>query len=362
MHAAKALVCPQCGSAYEIEGVGRRALALLRAGDRLLAAAGAASPMVIGLLAGVVVLACTCKIAAHSCCDAHAPSAGMAVLLGAYGAWALRTLGGAAAFEVILPAHWPRAAYAYFPLVGGMLSSPSAAGRTGALLILALAPAVLAGVRPSWDVLRPTWPPSPFALALALPLIHHTYTTTWTRTATHILGSADAARLAAPPPENDIGVRIENAGLAGSVAGVARALLDSSVGRDALGALAAPLCAAGVGSALLRLGQGSALVRTVLGVGAETYGWVAGEPVWWRNALGLGVCVFVSVRSTKVVIWWLTCVHRLEMGSCCGTRGSRSVRARRRAYATGPPPRFLRARRRSSAARRLEKCAPVDWL
>jgi hypothetical protein len=284
--------------------------------------------------------------------QALTPSAGSAISLGAYGAWALRTLGGADAFDSKLPARWSRVAYVYFPIVGGVISSTSSAGRAGALLVLALAPAVLADVRPSWDVLSPSWPPSPFTLALALPLVHYTYTTTWTRTATRVVGSAEAARLAAPPPPNDIGARIQNAGQAGSVAGVAQALLKSSLGRDTLGALAAPLCAAGVGSALLRLGRGSALVRAVLGVGAETHEWGAGEPVWWRNALGLGVCVVVSVRSTECVIGWLTCIHRFGMGSYCCTLGSRSARGRRRVCAVGP---LLEARWRPSAARPLGK-------
>jgi hypothetical protein len=72
VHTAKALVCPQCGGAYDIESAGRRALALIRAGDRLLVAAGAATPVVAGFLAGITILASTCEIAARSGPGAHA--------------------------------------------------------------------------------------------------------------------------------------------------------------------------------------------------------------------------------------------------------------------------------------------------
>jgi hypothetical protein len=72
VHAAKALMCPQCGSAYDIESVGLRALALIRAGDRLLVAAGAATPVVAGFLAGGTILGSTCEIAARSGLGAHA--------------------------------------------------------------------------------------------------------------------------------------------------------------------------------------------------------------------------------------------------------------------------------------------------
>ncbi|KAI0060192.1 hypothetical protein BV25DRAFT_1888964 [Artomyces pyxidatus] len=338
--ARNALKCPQCGDSYELISKNPPTLRLLDAWNRTLSRVG---KIVTVSFVGTVILCF---------------GSGVYFICTSYGAFALREFIGQEMFDALLtddPKSWPWHAFLNLPFIPlSLIVSRTALWNNGSPLIPLLlawpSSTPVATARAGLSSLAllterpPRWPPSPTLVCVLFPLVRALYKSGMARLTHWLMRTREAP--AAPVRayewamgEDQPGFRIQvNAQVAddgapadaGAAAQRTIRITGASVGRLIGGALVMPTIARVMGQLLLRVSRGLPLLRLILAPKPQKtlprwWGnaalpvvipedrslfqnaglvlrlllngnkvWIESDPVWWRNAVGLGVFLVVK--------------------------------------------------------------------